>query len=182
MAQQTLEYKDRVLEIFQDEYAESPRNFDNLGVMVCCHPRYDLGDVQTDASLEEHLMSEDMDIGDIAVMLPLYLYDHSGISMSCGERTYPYDDPWDSSAVGVIYVTKKRAREEWGVQRLSRKTLRQIEATLAAEVETYDQYLQGDVYGFVLYEKSMCNHGKEHLTETDSCCGFFYIESNTISC
>ena len=41
------------------------------------------------------------------VVLPLYLYDHSGITMSC-DLTYPYNDRWDSGQVGWIYASHQR--------------------------------------------------------------------------
>ncbi len=174
MVQQKLEYKNQVLVIRPDETPENPRkHFDNLGVMVCRHPRYDLGDIQTEMSFEEYLQDEELDIKDIAVMLPLHLYDHNGISIYCGQRTYPYSDEWDSSIVGVIYVTNKMAKEEWNAKQISEKTCRDITDILEAEVSTYDQYLRGDTYGFILYEKSTCNLNEEHLTETDSCWGFY---------
>jgi hypothetical protein len=44
------------------------------------------------------------------IILPLFLYDHSGITM----RTGPFGDPWDSGQVGVIHVSKDKAWAEWG--------------------------------------------------------------------
>ena len=38
------EYKGCTITISPDEFAESPRYDDNLGTMICCHGRYDLGD------------------------------------------------------------------------------------------------------------------------------------------
>lgn len=32
------------LQVFRDEYAENPCEWDNLGKMVCWHRRYNLGD------------------------------------------------------------------------------------------------------------------------------------------
>lgn len=40
------EYKGYTIEIRQDELAGSPREWDNLGTMVCFHRRYNLGDDQ----------------------------------------------------------------------------------------------------------------------------------------
>jgi len=40
------------LKIEQDEDAEDPREFDNLGIMVCFHKRYNLGD-KTDLSSDQ---------------------------------------------------------------------------------------------------------------------------------
>lgn len=38
-----------------------------------------------------------------AEWIPLWLYDHSGITMSCGARTGQYADRWDSSQVGPFH-------------------------------------------------------------------------------
>jgi hypothetical protein len=44
------------------------------------------------------------------VILPLYLYDHGGITM----KTSPFNDPWDSGQVGWAYAHKDKYREETG--------------------------------------------------------------------
>ena len=44
------------------------------------------------------------------VILPLYLYDHSGITIS----TRPFSCPWDSGQVGWIYASKDTFREMTG--------------------------------------------------------------------
>ena len=41
-----ISYKGYIIKIFQDEMAENPREWDNLGTMVCFHPDYNLGDIQ----------------------------------------------------------------------------------------------------------------------------------------
>jgi len=48
-----------------------------------------------------------------------------------------------------------------------------IEKYLNSEVETYDQYLTGDVWGYTIYEIETCDKGHEHENEVDSCWGFF---------
>ena len=49
-----------------------------------------------------------------AVWLPLWLYDHSGITMSCGARTGQYADAWDSGYVGWIIAMKDTIMREFG--------------------------------------------------------------------
>lgn len=78
------------------------------------------------------------------VSLPLWLYDHSGITISCGDRTYPYNDRWDSGLVGwIVYARQKDDGEDWRERAFDR---------MRAEVEEYDHYLTGEVYGFTLYK------------------------------
>lgn len=108
-----------------------------------------------------------------AVWLPLWLYDHSGITMSCGARTYPYNDCWDSGQVGWIYTTKDEAVKEIGyVENDWRERAIHL---MEAEVKEYDQYLTGDVYGFTLLKKVDVEAEDDDSAweEVDSCWGFY---------
>ena len=131
-----------------------------------------------------------------ALILPLRLYDHSGITMSIGTGAH-WADPggWDSGQVGWIFLRYADARknfkvdendtvEEWhGPNKGNRIPLEDVmHRVLEGEVETYDQYLTGEVYGFnltkpVVYEKRNVATGEsEFITEyetIDSCWGFF---------
>ncbi len=138
--EQTTTYKGCTIRIEQDEDAESPRDGSNLGTMACVHRRYDLGDVQfqTAADLEASIPAD-------AIRLPLYLYDHSGLTMA----TRPFSCPWDSGQVGYVYVSREKARRENGWKVLTAKRITQIEGILRSEVAAYDAYLQGSVYGYI---------------------------------
>jgi len=77
------------------------------------------------------------------LVLPLYLYDHSGITIS----TSKFSCPWDSGRVGFIHCLKERARKEWpGLP--DDECFEKALARLRSEVETYDAYLTGQVVGF----------------------------------
>jgi hypothetical protein len=142
------------IQILQDLDAFDPRReYDHLGTMVCWHRRYNLGD--------KHNFSSPEDLNQ-AVYLPLYLYDHSGITMS----TTPFSCQWDSGQVGWIYVTKAEIRKEFG----KKWTTKKIQEILRAEVEEYDRYLTGDVYGYIITDD-------ETGEEIDSCWGFYGEEA-----
>lgn len=107
-----------VLSIYFDSCPTNPREWDNLGTMVCGHRRYDLGDEQAqniglynswDEWLENEIIKPNGGEENV-VYLPLYLYDHGGITMN----TTGFSCPWDSGQVGWIYATKDRFREETG--------------------------------------------------------------------
>jgi len=140
-----------------------------------------------DAVLEEYF-----------VILPLYLYDHSGITMSAS----PFHCPWDSGQVGYIYVSLEDAQKNWLLhedtswnEQVSwfddeRPTLREASRrNLLIEVEVYDQFLTGEVYGFVVEEKierESCTCPTctcDDWETVDSCWGFFGsdIEKNGIA-
>lgn len=96
------------------------------------------------------------------VIMPLYLYDHSGLSMSTSSfvgRAVHAD--WDSGQVGFIYADHDAMKAWYGDHVPNRE---EIVKELTAEVETYDDYLRGNVYGFVLYENG---------EQVDSCWGFY---------
>jgi hypothetical protein len=88
-------------------------------------------------------------IDKVAVVLPLYLYDHSGITM----RTSPFSCPWDSGQVGWIYVPLTKVREEYGVKRVTKRVRDLVTKVLVQEVETYDQMLTGQVYGVIIEDE-----------------------------
>ena len=70
--------------------------------------------------------------------------DHSGITIS----TKDFNDKWDSGQIGFILMTRKSVRECYGVKQITAEIKRKAEALLDGEVETYDHYLRGDIYGF----------------------------------
>lgn len=156
----------KTLEIHVDQTPQNPRNdWDNLGTMVCFHRNYNLGDKhdynKNDYNSWKEMFKAIDKNEDALVILPLYLYDHSGITMA----TSPFDCPWDSGQVGFIFVSKEKVRKEYNVKRISPKIAEKVGEVLEAEVKTYDQYLTGDMYGFIVKD--------EEGNEEDSCWGFF---------
>lgn len=109
-------------------------------------------------SIRRRLIREAIDKN--AILLPLYLYEHGGITM----RVSPFSDPWDSGQVGYIYVSHAKAIEEFGDNWQER-----AKAYLISEVETYDDYLTGSVYGYVV----KCPICEDVL---DSCWGFYGLD------
>jgi len=162
-----------LIEVKQDMSPESPRDFDNLGTMVCFHRRYTLGDEHDYNSDDYSGWDEQLKVisknEDVCVILPLYLYDHSGITMN----TTGFSCGWDSGQVGWIFVSKKKVRKEYSVKRINKKLKERITGYLINEVKTYDQYLTGEVYGYKISKITKCDLGHEHTEELDSCCGFY---------
>ena len=160
------EYKGLTIKVYPDEEGDNnPREWENLGTMVCWHRRYNLGDEQSRCDPQEYV---DSVIGD-GFMLPLYLYDHSGISISCASFVgRAQHAEWDSGQVGYIYVSKDKVRQEYKVKRISKRVEKLAYEVLRQEVQTYDQFLTGDVYGFVVEDQDENN--------LDSCWGFFGLD------
>lgn len=170
-----IDYRGFTIHIIQDEGPINPRvDFDNLGTMICFHKHYDLGDkhgyrFENYSGWDELLETIRKDNGPI-IYLPLYLYDHSGITMS----TSPFSCPWDSMQVGFIYIPKAKACKDYSWKCITRAREEKIRGCLRSEVETYDTYLRGEIYGYDV---------KDSKGESvDSCWGFFgdFIESGLL--
>lgn len=154
----TIEYKGQEIELHYQEDPINPREWDNLGTMVYSHSRYILGDEKIPNDLRG--ASEVMgwiseNYGDIAVILPLYIYDHGGITMN----TSGFSCQWDSGQVGYIFITKERVRKNYEVKRISKKLLERLNKILTSEVKTFDQYITGQVFGYI--------------ADDDSCWGYY---------
>jgi hypothetical protein len=134
-------YRGYDIKIEQDKFPESPRDWENLGTMICFHRRYNLGD--------KHSFDDPDDFKELlkdCIYLPLYLFDHSGITMS----TTPFSCSWDSGQVGLIYVEIEQVKKEWDWEKLSEKRIEKIKEILIQEVETYDDYLTGNIWCFTI--------------------------------
>ena len=94
------------------------------------------------------------------IILPLYLYDHSGITISC-DHTYPYNDRWDAGQVGWVYVSHDDVQREYGI--VNSETIAKAKQVLIGETKDYDHYLQGECYGYVIEKNGV---------EVGSCWGY----------
>lgn len=160
------ENENRELKIYRDQNPISPRKMhENLGIMQCSHKRYDLGDKSFNASKYknwEEVEGAIIEGEDPEVILPLYLYDHSGLRIKVGsfQGQLPQGHArFDSGQVGFIYTTEEKL-ERFGLEDRDKE---EIEEQLRREVREYDNYLRGEVYRFVLEENGEI---------VDSCGGF----------
>jgi len=159
------------LEIFNDESPESPREWDNITTMICFHKRYNLGD-KTDYKssdfdswdeLKEQIESDNK----VLMIKPLYMYDHSGITI----KTSPFGCNWDSGQIGWVFITEKQYNYICGKD--VEYTDEKLECIINSEVHNYDQYLTGEVYGYTIYEIETCSLGHEHRNVVESCGGYY---------
>lgn len=178
------------IKVVYDDLPSNPREDGYyISTLACWHNRYDLGDKKVkkmdpeayvndlmnrylpdkydeyeEKSIKERL--ELLESNNKIVYLPVAIYDHSGITMYVGSRYDHYDGQWDCSDVGFIWVDVEEVYKEWGGLKgdLNHPDIEKIEQELTEEVKTYDNYLTGEVFGFIRYD------GTE---ETDSCYGFY---------
>lgn len=152
--------------ISPDDDAQNPRDWDNMGTMAAFHGRYSLGDKGHGIRTEDYsgwdAMREGIEKDNPGcVILPLYLYDHSGITMN----TTGFSCPWDSGQVGFIFASADKIREAFGVKRITAGVRQKALNSLVNEVQTYDQYISGEVYQFTI------ENDDGELVES---CGGFY--------
>jgi hypothetical protein len=154
----------------QDEDPESPRNWDNLGTLALFHKRYNLGDKGHGYRSEDYAGWEAMKAAMLrdgaAIVLSVYMMDHSGISIRCDSSAFRACDSagWDWGQIGFVFVMKDKLRKEYG--KLTRKNIETATKVLLAEVETYNQFLSGDVWGYIVDQD-----GKD-----ESCWGYYSFD------
>jgi len=169
---EVIDYRGHQIKVYLDTDPQNPReDMEDWSRMLCFHNRYELGDFKRPngllpsdfgswKELEQHLRKEGA-----AVILPLYLYDHSGLTMSTSE----FACRWDSGQVGFIYITRSALLKYSGRKRLSPKLLAFAKESLEKEVKIYDQFLRGEIYEYAVDnpEPNLPPHG---------CCGFYNKE------
>ena len=200
------------LNILDDSSPEDPREWSNLCTMICWHRRYKLGDKHDYDDIDELLerlcyevlhknddeiyglhwqdLFKMLEESNLILIKTINMYDHGGITVSTSSG-YPYNDSWDAGIVGLIYVTKKTIFNE--CSNITEENWKErADEYLESEMETYDQYLRGDVYGFTLTKtvvtQEKCPHCGEIIqeyeeeVEEDSCWGFYgdCLEDNGI--
>lgn len=162
-------YKGYHIKIYYDPDPENPREWDNLGTFYTAHRRY-----QPEEDFDKHFNIEDVcengrpgtfrdSFLQKYIAQNIYMLDHSGQTVS----TTSFNDPWDSGWLGMVAVSIEKAKKEYGWSILTAKRREQIEKYLTGEVETYDDYLRGKVYGYRITPE---NDDKNIL---DSCWGYF---------
>lgn len=166
-------------DIVNDESPESPRTWDNLGTLAIASSRWSFGDAglshncdSIQEAFEEHLAENDLTI-DKVIWLPVYGYSHGGLTIN----TTGFSCSWDSGKLGFIYVSKANALSEYGGKRVGKKLTERVEEYLRGEIQTMDQYLNGEVYGYKVLEfigESDDDQDDEDLwEEIDSCWGYY---------
>ena len=132
---------------------------ENLGTMACWHKRYTLGDIQPKEDSNDWVFKN---VPKGSIVLPVYMYDHSGLTINTTGFSQVDSARWDWGQLGIIFCTPDRIKKEYSIKRITKATREKVRKVLIQEIETYDKHLRGAVWGYV-YE------GPEGY---DSCWGF----------
>ena len=172
-----------VIRIEQDGNGESPRDWDNLGTFYTWDGGYyspDKHEYKGGLDFFESILGEIVYklhdkynnttdfMNEIIVRMDkkgyvLYSvskYEHGLVRFSLG-----YSSGWDSSTIGVIFATKKEIYQEFNTKRITEKIREKVIENFKGELETYTQYTNGEVYGYIIE-----NFSGELI---DSCWGFY---------
>ncbi len=171
-----------ILELRYDMFAENPFEFDeyyDFFKIIAFHKRYTIGynhgyetpedylkslleDLYTEEYIDRTLETlrekhkkeqlyvvyyEDIiytfkKLSEKYIFLDLYFLDHSVFYLSL----HPFNDWWDSGMLGWVVVDKEKMKE-FGIQK------NDLEKEIESALEIYNNYLNGEVYAFVLKEK-----------------------------
>lgn len=144
-------------EIIRDMSPLNPREeYDHAFTLCFVENRYITGDTTISPYFEPDHESR--------IIFPVYAYIHSGIALS----TAPFSCPWDSGRIG--YASIKKAdflREFYGekARHLTKKRRARALEILKGELEEFQAYLDGDVFGYVIRD--------EEGEEIESCFGYY---------
>lgn len=131
--------------IFDDILSEddNPLTFEEtFKISYRSSSRYILGnDPQDDPTgfLDDHDPSE-------LFFIPVYTYIHSGVAM----RTTPFSCPWDSGLSGFVYAQKAAILKECGEEEWTDQVAQYAIKRAGCLVESYGQYLNGEVYAYIV--------------------------------
>ena len=139
-----------LLLVFCDENAENPARLDYHLSEI-----YGFGDVNKNRFTRHDCRDIEELIGDIGkdriiYLTELYMYQHSGIAVSIT----PFSCKWDSGVAGYVIVTSNRFKECFDRDFTeSKEDFDTIKENVKSEVEEVSNYLNGEVYQYILLEK-----------------------------
>jgi hypothetical protein len=146
---ESTEYRGHTINVYYDDCGQNPiKEWDGNFEFCCWHSRYDLGNSErfgdrlgSPEECQEYAEQTN------SLLLPLYLYDHSGVALSLG-REYPFNCPWDSGQVGFILIDRQWLKDNYGKSYFTKKIKQRLYEDAKSNVETYNYYLSGNVYGY----------------------------------
>lgn len=147
-----------IIKVHQDELAEGPNQWGDTNIFLVANHR----DFYVPEPGEKRAPNDPEELIErykkTHWIFPLEAYIHGGVHLSFGsEGNYP-DRRWDVSQLGFIFASKK----EWRLSKSARKAA-------ASLIETWNQYLGGEVYGYTVEDEETGEEG-------DSCWGYYGYE------
>jgi hypothetical protein len=131
----TVEYKGHTIKICQDPEMPHPRlDFDNQSKVICFSKKFYIGDKHSFKTPDEALEWLEANTDDIWIW-KIYMRNHGGLVLSITS----FNDRWDSGHIGWAYILRKDVPDEDIAI-----------ATIQNEIQMYNHYLSGSVYGYII--------------------------------
>ncbi len=142
------------LEILQDEHASSPSEWGDDSLFLVANHRQFYVPVPGEKRLPQYGNEVADRFAKTHHIFDLEAYIHSGVRLALsGEGNFP-DRCWDVSQLGYVFASKS----EWKTRKEARKAALSL-------VETWNDYLSGDVWGYVVED--------DDGNCLDACWGFY---------
>lgn len=153
------------LKIKHDDAPFNPREDDNLCTIFSQKGDWDIGDqgysyTKDEAPEKYEEFKRRQDKGEI-FMLPIYMYDHSGQTISISD----FQDRWDSGVCGFAFVEKKKLFEEFPDITEDNWKQKAYQA-IQSEIEIYDKYIKGETYAWFLEKAEIVEHTRKSDGQT----------------
>lgn len=145
------------VKIIQDQDATNPQEDHDTGLFLVANHRDfyvpEPGEKRVPNTFDELVER----YGKTHWIIPIEAYIHGDVRLALSHEGNFVDRQWDVSQVGAIFA----AKSEWRLRKKARKVAENY-------VETWNQYLSGDVWGVVVEDESG--------NELDACWGFYGSE------
>lgn len=89
----------------------------------------------------------------------------------CGISVYPFDGDIAGSWDGLFVCPLEKVKKEYSVKIATQSAKGRAERCMRSDLNAYDHYLSGDVYGFAVIKLCECCQSEGDFI--DSCCGFY---------
>lgn len=148
-----IDYKGMSIKIYYDTDADSPASWGNEDYFLCADYRHlYLKDTPITAEDCRNALNDGKSFLNGYYIFPVSIYDHSGIALSLGSSR-----GWDYSNGSAFLCVKRMKGWSWAKSK--------AEERAENLVETWNEYLSGEIYGFVSED--------EDGEMIDSCWGFY---------
>lgn len=152
---ETFQHNGYTVKIQQDTDAEAPQQ-EKAAFLLTTNNRHFCPKLPDDISVDRNDPEAIREVlGDTYHLYPLYAYIHGGVALSMS-RTGQFADRWDGGQIGVVAVTKDTS------------DIPSPEEYAEAHIEEWNQYLSGDVWGYVIEDGNGVH--------VDSCWGFYGLD------